>query len=239
MDLKFTQNRAVINGSMYELLEYDEYRDQKGTWSSSTAVTFDDNGEKIVLPYRGEYNGNTSIPGIYNAGPIDFIVEPSEEDRRKYIPDQIITMNEKTSIKEVLENEKTLSRLKEPWITNPDNITTFPVQESDEPAMKCLKTAVNKKKIDIDKYAGRFGDNFPNDKRQMKNNNVTLKIIQRFCDYLDMEAILTIRDKGQNVPNPIGEQISISLSNDTFLKDYNSSTNNIDDNEEDDESSDF
>jgi hypothetical protein len=70
---------------------------------------------------------------------------------------------------------------------------------------------------DIGKYNQRFGQNFPNDKRQLKNSSVTLKIIDRYCDNLDMEAILTIRDREPGVPNPINRPISISLTTGEFI----------------------
>ena len=72
--------------------------------------------------------------------------------------------------------------------------------------------ALNAKNIDIDKYAARFGDNYPNDKRQLKNSNATLKIIKRFCENCGMEAILTFRDKNPDVPNPMNTEITVSLT---------------------------
>jgi hypothetical protein len=92
--------------------------------------------------------------------------------------------------------------------------------------MRALKMALNAKHIDIDKYAGRFGENFPNDKRQLKNNNATLKIIKRFCENCDMEAFLTFRDKSDDVPNPMGTEIVVSLTDNYF------DSNEFDSNEE-------
>ena len=97
---------------------------------------------------------------------------------------------------------------------------------------KNIKKAINDKHCDMDKYDTRFGDNYPNDKRQLKNSDVTLKIINRYCENLDMEAILTIRDKEPGVPNPLGHPISISLMTGEFLDvDLN------DDEDDEDESS--
>ena len=49
----------------------------------------------------------------------------------------------KNCLKETLEKENVLSKLAEPWITNPDNITQINIKDSDEPGMKCLKSAIN------------------------------------------------------------------------------------------------
>ena len=95
----------------------------------------------------------------------------------------------------------------EPWITSPDNITTFPISSDDQPEMKALKLALNAKHIDFDKYAPRFGSNFPNDKRQLKNPSATLNIIKRFCDNCDMECELVFKDKNTGVPNPMNKEI--------------------------------
>ena len=81
----------------------------------------------------------------------------------------------------------------------------------------------------------RFGQNFPNDKRQLKNSSVTLKITQRYCDNLDMEAILTIRNKSDDVPNPLKSPVSISLSTGEFIN-TEAMNFNLD---EDDNSEDF
>ena len=87
---------------------------------------------------------------------------------------------------------------------------------------------INSKHFDIDKYASRFGDNFPNDKRQLKSVSATLNIIKRFCSNCDMEAILILRDKNPNVPNPMNREVAISLteplSDDLFTTDYNASS---------------
>ena len=78
--------------------------------------------------------------------------------------------------------------------------------------MRALKMALNAKNIDIDRYAGRFGENFPNDKRQLKNGSATLKIIKRFCDNCDVEAVLTFKDRSPDVPNPMNTEITVSLT---------------------------
>ena len=64
----------------------------------------------------------------------------------------------------------------------------------------------------------------------MKNSSVTLKIIDRYCENLDMEAILTIRNKEPGVPNPMQHPVSISLTTGEFI--------NMNFDDDDDESSD-
>ena len=212
--LNITVKRTVINGKMYELITHEEYTADPSLANQSAGILTDYKDKQIVLPYKGKYNGNTSIPGIYNAGCIDFIVYPEEDAIEQYIPKKIIDFSNTDSIRESLEKSDIIERLKEPWITSPDNITSLAISREDKPEMIALKSAINIKGIDLDKYGVRFGDNYPNDKRQLKNNSATLNIIRRFCDKLDMEAILTLRDKNPNVPNPMNTEIKVSLTDD-------------------------
>ena len=214
LNIKVT--RCVIEGQMCDLVDYDEYVESKDKLDSSTAILENYKGQNLVLFNRGSYpeNGTPVIPGIYDAGCIDIVVYPDEENLSRYIPEKIINISNTTPMKEMLERKETMNRLDEPWITSPDNVTTFTIFEEDKPEMVCLKTALNKKGIDIDKYSNRFGQNFPNDKRQLKNNSATLNIIKRFCQHMDMEALITLRDKNPDVPNPMGVEITMSLTDD-------------------------
>lgn len=217
--LNITIRRCVIKGQMYDLTDYSDFvkmtENNPENVPKSIGILEDYKGDSIVLPYRGKYNERTnSNPGIYDAGIINIEIYPEEADIASYRPRKIVELNNKSSIKDILEKEEVIARLDEPWITSPDNITQFNITEEDRPEMVCLKTALNKKKIDIDLYSSRFGDNFPNDKRQLKNNGATLNIIKRFCKCMDMEAILILRDKNSNVPNPMGTEVVVSLTED-------------------------
>lgn len=233
--LKTSVSAAMIKGESYNVLSYDDYRKSQALWETGNiAVEIENNKHNYVLPYRGEYqNQNPSNqPGIYNSGSLDFIVFPNKNETENYMDIPVITISSEDSIKDIIEKENVLNKLAEPWITNPDNITTIHHKDSDDPSMKILKEAINMKRCDIDKYAPRFGDNYPNDKRQLKNSGVTLKIIERFCENLDMEPILTIRDKEPGVPNPMKQPVTISLSTGEFIN-YNNI--DYDDNESSDE----
>lgn len=212
--LDISVSRAIVNGQMYDVFDYDEFASDESYSEPGiypVAVAENVNGRKIVLPYKGKYNGQTT-PGIYNAGPIDFKVLPSEEDMHTYEA-EIISMSNKDSAKKLINSQETIKRLEISHLTTtPDNVTLLPIGENDQPAMKLLKLAINEKHMNLDDYASRFGSNYPNDKRQLKNDNVTLNIFSRFCEKCDMELLLTVRDKNPDVPNPIGRSITVSLS---------------------------
>ena len=212
--LKVSITKAAINGQVVDVVDYDEYSSHIDCYSgrNDVAIPVDMRGREILLPVKGSYSSNVTLPGVYNAGCVDFLIYPDEAFVERYMPKDFISMSNTDDIKELIKNGDAARKLDEPFITSPDSITCIPIKETDQPEMKGLKMALNAKNIDIDKYAARFGDNYPNDKRQLKNSNATLKIIKRFCENCDMEAILTFRDKNPDVPNPMNTEITVSLT---------------------------
>lgn len=212
--LKVSITKAAINGQVVDVIDYDEYSRHTDCYSgrNDVAIPVDMKGREILLPVKGRYSSNVTLPGVYNAGCVDFLIYPDEAFAERYMPKDFISMSNTDDIKELIKNGDAARKLDEPFITSPDSITCIPIKETDQPEMKGLKMALNAKDIDIDKYAARFGDNYPNDKRQLKNSNATLKIIKRFCENCDMEAILTFRDKNPDVPNPMNTEITVSLT---------------------------
>ena len=78
--------------------------------------------------------------------------------------------------------------------------------------MKALKNAVLDKHIDLDKYEPRFGSNYNNDKRLFNKSTISLIMLKRVCEALDRDATLTLSDKSDDVPNPIGRTIQVKLT---------------------------
>ena len=208
--------RTVSNGKIYEMVDLDTYGENPDQYIGRQDVGIEINdtahNSTLVLPLRDTYNGNPISPGVYNAGAIDFTILPDDTNYQKYIPGKTVSLSNKMDAKQLIESGESLIKLDEPFITTPDNITRVPVTSLDEPEMRAIKTAINEKYIDLDKYAGRFGSNYPNDKRQLKNNQITLNIIKRFCTNLDMEALLVIRNRNDDVPNPLENEIVVSLT---------------------------
>lgn len=215
LDVK-VKKALMNNGSMLDVISFDQYASNTELYSSHTVGIMEEvNGVDIVLPYKGNYtNSSQNTPGLYNAGCIDFEVLPDEDNIDDYVPKKIVEMSNRDNMGKYLASTEMVKKLDEAWITTADNVTQLPVNEDDSAEMKCLKYALNEKNMDLDKYAGRFGDNYPNDKRQLKNKSATLNIIKRYCQNCDMEALLVLRDKSPDVPNPIGKEIVVSLTDD-------------------------
>lgn len=212
--LEISIKRCITDGKIYDMVDYDEYGAHPNRYLGRTdvGITVERDDKKMVLPLRSAYNGNPISPGVYNAGAVDFTIYPDKQTEDKYVPSNVIEIKNNMDIASMVKTSEEIKRIDEPFITTPDNITKVNIQDNDQPEMKALKMAINEKNIDMDKYANRFGDNYNNDKRQLKNNGVTLNIIKRFCKNMDMECVLTLKDANPNVPNPIGKEISISLT---------------------------
>ena len=212
--INISVTKAAVDGHVVDVVDYEEYRKNYESYKNrnDVSVPVDFKGREILLPVKGDYNGESVTPGIYNAGCIDFIKYPEEDFVERYTAKNSITMNNSDDIRDLIIAGEAAKKLDEPFITMPDNVTNIPIRETDHPEMVALKLALNAKHIDIDKYAGRFGDNYPNDKRQLKSSSATVKIIKRFCKNCDMEAILTFKDKSPDVPNPMNKEISVSLT---------------------------
>ena len=95
-----------------------------------------------------------------------------------------------------------------------ENIYRPPLLPTDTPAMRGLKEAMIAKNFDLDMYQDRFGVNYPNDKRQMNKDDITLKMLRRMASKTDIEVTITYRDKSPDVPNPIGREITVNITGD-------------------------
>ena len=206
--------KSAANGQVYDVISYDEYGKNFDMYNGRTDVAVSANcrGKDIILPIKGKYSGNPISPGVYDAGCVDFFNYPDETTIERYVPTNTVHMSNREDIGNLIKSGEIAKRLDEPFITTPDNITNIPIKETDQPEMVALKTALNSKHIDIDKYAGRFGDNYPNDTRQLKLESATLKIIKRFCENCDMDAVLILKDRDKDVPNPMNREIRVSLT---------------------------
>lgn len=231
--LNVSVTKAAINGQVVDVIDYKEYSDNLEMYQGRSDVAIPvvtPRGKNILLPIKGDYNPNATLPGVYNAGSVDFLIYPQEEFTSRYEPKELISMSNMDDIRDLIKAGDAAKKLDEPFITSPDCITSIPIKDTDQPEMRGLKMALNAKNIDIDKYASRFGDNYPNDKRQLKNSNATLKIIKRFCENCDMEATLTFRDKNPDVANPMGTEIVVSLTDEFDSDDMNTDNDLYSDN---------
>ena len=184
-----------------------------------TAIEFEHNGKTTILPVR-QLTTTESFPspGVYvGDNPFVFLSYPVNEEEEKIYcpgPECIFDMKDINSIQEYVtrkeEFDNTAAQLLE---TDPENDSVYkpPLLKTDSPEMRALKESIIAKGVDIDKYAPRFGDNFPNDKRKMKDDNITSYMLKRICDNLDIEVDMVFRDASGDIANPMNKVVRVNM----------------------------
>lgn len=206
--------KGILQNIPYDLIDIEDfYNNREKLQDSSVAVSIQNDENCIALPY---FNRSERVdkPGVYNTSTdMDIIVYPNNEEREKYEP-SIIDFDNISSMREYQERKSELDKVERNYLmTNDDRDNCFipPILENDTPEMRAVKEAIISKHIDLDKYADRYGSNYPNDKRRYKENTITMFLLKRTCENLDMKASLIITDKNPDVPNPIGKEIVVDL----------------------------
>ena len=185
---------------------------------NQTAVEIEHNGSPVILPVREKKDDDISKPGFYvDEGPLVFISYPETEDEERiYMPssDKVFDMRDIKTMQELVtrkeEYDQTITSLLETDLMD-NSIFKPPLLKTDTPEMRALKEAIIAKQIDLDKYSSRFGDNYPNDKRKLKDDNITSYMLKRICDNLDIQVDLVFRDAKSNVPNPMGKVVKVNM----------------------------
>lgn len=212
MELK----KASLEGHLVDVISFDRLKETAEiyeTTSSSAGIEVStSSGEEYVLPYRTKNTEASDKAGVYRLGNVGYLIKyPGKNYKAQYQP-EVIDFNKANTIQEFIDKQERVKDVEREILCTPNNIYKPPIRETDSPEMKALKQAITAKNIDIDKYADRFGENFPNDKRKMKDDKITLFLLKRMAECLDMNVDLIISDKNPNVPNPIGMPIKVSLT---------------------------
>lgn len=212
--------KTNINGKMYDVCSLENYISNSDSYDASvTAINIGD----MVYPIK---NKNDNRPGIYVGGVVSVTKDPTT-NVNEYLASNIIDLNNLTDIRDAMNKQKMIKDMEAEGLSNPDNITVCPIDEQcDSPAMIGLKMALNKKHFDMDSYSQRWEGNYNNDRRLVlkappkdKNNpkskdkhTISLQKIQSIAEKTDMKVTITFEDASPDVPNPMGEPISIVLT---------------------------
>lgn len=198
--------KGKIENKIYDIMSSEEYRNHKDVYDPQfTAIEKDG----TIYPVRPK---NDNRPGYYPKGTFNFYKDPNNEEQKNYDSNNLIDFSNSNNIKDVIEKATSLKNMESEVLTTPDNIFKPSIKEEDDPEMKLIKQAVIAKNMDIDKYKGRFGRNFPNDKREFNKNNMTLAKIKRFANAFDWKVTMIIEDKDENVPNPMGKKFMAEIN---------------------------
>lgn len=203
--------KFAVNSKLYNVVSLDEYCENKELYpSTNTVIEYTTPNEQsmlfpIIAPYEKSY-------GIKVGQTFSYFNQPTEEDEKIYDPDKVIDFAKVGNIKELIEAQDAVRDLEREMLTTPDDICSPIVGDNDEPAMVALKTAVLQKQIDLDKYEQRFGPNYNNDKRNLNKERISLQMLNRMCNNLDIKATLILEDASPEVPNPMGNPVTVELT---------------------------
>ena len=189
----------------------DYYRSPQSYVSKGTAI---DIGQDHVFPVISDLDKGPGIV-IKQNKPIAICKNTDSDEMDKYESSKCIDFSKSESMGEFMEKQTLLHQLEKDVLSNPDNIFAPDVDPSEAPAMQLLKKAVTTKHIDLDKYESRFGSNYANDKRLFNKPSISMQMLTRVCNALDIKATLTLEDQVGDIANPMGPEnkMSIELTN--------------------------
>lgn len=196
-----------IDDKIYDVATLEEYSNFKDAFIPQYTAIYDAD-TSLVLPVKSK---NDKGPGIVVGTGICYCTEPVT-NREQYFSSNIIDFDNTTSIHDMMEKQSVVKSLERDILTSPDNIFTPKIFDDDAPEMKALKEAVIAKNIDLDKYEHRFAGNYSNDKRLLQKSTISLPMTKRLCNALDIEAVLILRDKPGDIPNPMNKTIEVNLT---------------------------
>lgn len=170
--------------------------------------------------YRGTKSKDDMIkPGIYTeleTGKIVKVEPVTEEEKEYYNTEGKVDVYDEAKATELINTNDDL------FIPIGENCKLFNPQITlkDDILKRLLKLLFIEKEIDIDNYKDRFPDKNAlfNFKQVMKNEDarVTMKIFERACDVVNVEYIITVREKPNGyIGKQIGHDITVS-SEDTY-----------------------
>ena len=201
--------KAKIEDTIYDVISYNDYcrnRDAYNMYASSIAIK---DGSGYILPIRSQTDVR---PGFYPMGGIDIFKLPVGRECTMYNQSNIINFSEAKNLRGVIEAQERLNKAERSILISADSITSPDIYDNDSPFMKAIKTAIIKKHIDLDKYSHRFSENYPNDKRLLKKDDMTMQKGITYANCLDFDMYLIIKDKNPDVPNPIGHPFMVKLT---------------------------
>ena len=160
MEKKITK----IEKKLYDVVSVEEYLDNSNLYSASTTAI--ENKElNYALPIRSKLDIMNET-GMYPTIEVNIINTSNITEENNL--DNVIDLNSK-SMTEVLRKTDAIRSLENEILLSSDNIYVAKIEETDSPALKALKEAIDKKQCDPDMYSQRF-DNYNNDIRLIKKS---------------------------------------------------------------------
>lgn len=215
--------KAKIDNTIYDVISMEDFKTNRKIYERSAGPIAIEKENGILYPIRTPSDTRCGFYPKSDKNSADFFIEPDEGQTELFTASAtIIDFTAAKNLREVIEAQDKLNRAERSILTTADNITVPEVTDTDTPFMKAIKTTILQKRVDLDKYAHRFGNNYPNDKRLLRKNDMTLQKGITYAECLDFDMYLIITDAGADVPNPVGDPIVVRLTGDRsgFTEDF-------------------
>ena len=201
--------KIEIGGRLYNVTQMDNYTSVPDLYNPRFTAIERPN-ENIVLPIRSR--ATDTEPGIYYQpnSMASIVIKP--DNIEEYSMDKIIDFSNSESISDIFEKQQIIRDIQDEIMTTSDNILQLKISDNDTPEMKALKTAINLKRIDPKQYEHRFPQ-YQNDMRLInKGKSITLGKLVSIGAACDIAVEITLKDKYNDVPNPMNQTIVIDLT---------------------------
>lgn len=200
--------KMALNGKLVDVVSLDAYTSKPDAYVQNT-TTIEVAG--YALPIIGRYDRS---PGISIGETFSYVNLPSDEEKEIYTTssDKFIDMSNPKDIGDLMQKQEAVRNIEREILTTPDNIYVCKRNPTDTAAMTGMKDAVDAKKMDISKYAPRFGPNYNNDRRKLEDDRISMTMLERLGNKFDMKVSLVFEDANPNVPNPMGEPITVVIT---------------------------
>jgi len=196
-----------INEKLYDVVDLSDYMNNKDAYiQNQTAIEVDG----VALPIISSNDRRNH--GIILGDLFHKISMPEDPVNSEYHMSKAIDLSRSKDIGELLEKQEAVRNIEYEILTSANSIFKPMIGPDDSAAIRALKEAVIAKHIDLDKYEPRFGPNYPNDKRLLHKDRISIQMLERVCNALDIKATLTLTDESPDVPNPMGTTITVDLT---------------------------
>ena len=209
--------KVELDGKLYSVVTLLEYAQNRDLYTAKNTAIEVDVG-RLVLPVRNPITD--SGPGVYYSEqrPYADIIKPAPDEEERYSVTRVIDLSNSRDIGELIRKNDMIRNLQSDLMVSSrdSNIFYLTITPEDTPEMSALKQVINSKQIDKKAYEDRFPQ-FQNDMRLLKGHSITLSKLISICRGFDIACVMTLRDRDGAV-NPIGDELTIDLTEGRVLK---------------------
>jgi hypothetical protein len=195
--------KARISDKLYTVVEKEEFIKCPDIYPiATTAIETNDR----VLPLVNKTDRDNS--GVYFGGAIFEYRGNVDKYNKENI--ELINLSDARSMKELIHKQERVKDINKSILESADDIYVPTYFDTDTAEMRIFKEGIEAKHMCLKNYANAIeestGSTFNNDRRLIEKDSITFSKMKGLATAFDMEVELIIRDKSENVPNPMNKE---------------------------------